>query len=375
MLSSARRGLSAIFGRRKGYRWLPDGEASSGLLLPPTREDIRQGYRFILGREPESEAVIALQMQHVSVASFRSASLRSVEFRDQYRGIGVYAADARSPYGSEARPAVAFIHLAKTGGTTLYELLAQHFEQDRICPGPNFPLYCFAVAELAHYDFFAGHYEFDSIRFIPRQNIRTVSLFREPCSRLISLYRFFRTVVPSETAATLASDPLVQLAHELPAEEFFESPRVRADPGIFNNYLLAFGRSPSWFVARRSSPSVQELDAAFQDAERRIRSLTALGITERFDQSARYICSFLGLTPPKVIKPTNVTDEKRNPYARFRPVDPVSMTPRLAAALEGLTAYDRELYRLAVREFDSRCAAPEALRRLPRVTQVENGLS
>lgn len=361
MLVRARRSLMARFGLLKGYRRLPAGTVSSGLLQAPTREDIRAGYRLILGREPESEAVIAaLQGQHASVASLRLELLRSVEFRHKYRDIGSYAADARNPRKSEARPAVVFLHLTKTGGTTLYHYLATHFEADRICPGPSCQLYSFAVAELAHYDLIAGHFEFDSIRFIPRNNVRTLSLFREPCARLISLYRYFRTEMPDRSNT---SDPLVRLAHELTAEEFFESPQVRADPAVFNNYLLSFGRSLSWFSEGRESLSGQEFEAALRDAERRIRSLTALGITERFDPSVRYICKVLGLTPPQSLKPVNVTDKKRIAHSRFLRVDPVAMTPRLAGALEELTAYDQRLYRCAVDEFERRIeafSAPES---------------
>jgi len=42
--------------------------------------------------------------------------------------------------------------------------------------------------------------------------------------------------------------------------------------------------------------------------------------------------------------------------ARFRRVGPVTMTPRLASALDELTVYDEELYRFANQEFDRRCA-------------------
>ncbi len=330
---------------------------SAGLLEPPTREDIRQGYRFILGREPESEQVVALQMQHTTVASFRLAALRSVEFRHHYRGIGDYAVNGRNPRDSEARRTVAFIHLPKTGGSTLSDFLAKHFAPERICPLPNLPLYCFAVAELGGYDFFAGHFEFDSIRFIPRQNIQTIAMFREPAARLISLYRFLKTHSPNAAG----SNRLIQLANALTAEEFFESPQVRAEPGVFNNYLLVFGRSLSWFADLRGCAPKRELEVAMQEAERRIRSLTALGITERFGPSVRMICRMLDLAPPRFLKPTNVTDKKRNAYALFRRVEPVGMTPRLAAALEELTVYDRALYRFAVHEFERRYGQTEAV--------------
>jgi hypothetical protein len=361
------RGFWTRVGRGPG-RCAADGATSAGLLEPPTRADIVQGYRFILGREPESERVIAKQMQHPSVAAFRLAALGSVEFRHRYRAIGDYAVDGRNPRESQARRTVAFIHLPKTGGSTLSDFLAKQFEPERICPNPNLPLYCFTVAELARYDYFAGHFEFDSMRYIPRQNIQTVSMFREPAARLVSLYRFLRTHSPS---AKHTDTRLIQLANDLTAEEFFESPEVRAEPGVFNNYLLVFGRSLSWFADRLGSVCTQELEAAVHEAEGRIRALTALGITERFDLSVRHICSMLELAPPRHLKPTNVTDKKRSLHSRFRRVDRVNMTPRLAAALEELTVYDRALYRFAVHEFERRCTRPEGLERWIAAAEVQ----
>jgi hypothetical protein len=41
---------------------------------------------------------------------------------------------------------------------------------------------------------------------------------------------------------------------------------------------------------------------------------------------------------------------------RLRRVEAVTITPRLHAALEDLTAYDDELYAFAVEEFERRCA-------------------
>jgi hypothetical protein len=370
MILSALKSLSAKFGRpgrlrgSTPERHAPERHAnqseaertSASTLCPPlTREDIRQGYRMILGREPESEQAIDEQLQHASVAAFRLSALKSIEFRGQYRAIW---AEKPDPYWSSERPAVVFVHLQKTGGTTLRDLLAAQFEEDRVCPGPNLPIYSFSVAELGHYDFFAGHYELDSIRFIPRRNVRTLSLFREPCARLISWYRFHKSHPPYGAHAV---NRFVQLANDLTAEEFFEAPEVRANQLVYNHYLLSFGRSFAWFDHRRDSLSRADLDSALQDAKRQIRTLTALGITERFAQSVRHICKTLDLPPPATVKAANVTDDMQNLYSGFRRVDPVSMTPRLAAALEELTAYDQELYRFAIREFERRCAEPEAL--------------
>jgi hypothetical protein len=327
-----------------------DCDGEGGLLAPPNRDDIRQAYRLILGREPESEAVVDEQMKHSSIAEFRVAALKSLEFRGQYRAI---CAEKPDPYWSISRRTLVFVHLEKTGGTTLRDLIAANFDADRIAPGPNNQIYSFPVAELGYYDFFAGHFDLDSVRYVPRRNISTITLFREPRSRLISWYRFHKSHPP---VGPHAANHFVKLAHQLSAEEFFELPELRTSQFAFNRYLSAFGRSFGWFEARRGSLNDDELDSALEDAKNAIRSLTAIGITEQFERSVRCILKALKLPAPAEIKSANVTDDMPKALSGFRTVDRVEITPRLARALDALTMYDQEIYRVAVSEFERRCS-------------------
>ncbi|HEX5123993.1 MAG TPA: class I SAM-dependent methyltransferase [Rhodanobacteraceae bacterium] len=59
--------------------------AAAGL----TEEDVRYAYRMILGREPESDAVVREQMEsHPSFAALREAFIGSNEFRSAASGLG-----------------------------------------------------------------------------------------------------------------------------------------------------------------------------------------------------------------------------------------------------------------------------------------------
>jgi hypothetical protein len=86
---------------------------------------------------------------------------------------------------------------------------------------------------------------------------------------------------------------------------------------VNDHYLIAFGGPFSWFDQNRASLSHEKLSQLMRDAKLQIRSLTAIGITEQFEQS-------------------------------------VTMTPRLASAIEDLIAYDDELYGFAKSEFEQR---------------------
>jgi hypothetical protein len=326
-------------------------EVEHRLLKRPSREDVLHGFRLILGREPEDENAIRAHMLVPSVGELRQILLNSDEFKGKYQSMRpeMYG----HPSLSMERETVVFIHLQKTGGTSLRVMLAGQFPTDRRCPILQNELHLLSVAELGRYDFFSGHFDQSSVRFIPRNNIKTVALFREPRARLISLYRFLRAHPVSDE---FANDTLIRIANESTAEEFFESAETRSFPAVYNHYLVAFGGSFPWFDHNRASLSKEDYSSALAVAKRQIRALTALGITERFGQSLEFICKALALRPPSSMENLHVTDKFADLDARFRPVDPVTMTPRLFAALEELTAYDDELYRLAVEEFERRLA-------------------
>ena len=321
------------------------------LLERPSREDVYHGFRFILGREPENDSAIDAHMVFHSVAELRQVLLNSDEFNGKYKGMHADTSD--HPSLSMEREALVFIHMQKTGGTSLRAMLAAQYSADRICPVLEDRLHLLSVAELGRYDFFAGHFDRTSICFIPRNQIKTVTLFREPRARLLSFYRFLKS---HPIRDEFSSDVLIRLANQATAEEFFEAAQIRSFSAVFNHYLIALGASFSWFDCNWTTLSKKDYAQALEAAKLRIRGLTALGITERFEQSVEYIFKALELPQFPMMERVNATDGLVKVDARFRQVDPITITPRLAAALEDLTVYDDELYRFAVDEFEWRCA-------------------
>ncbi|HTV34655.1 MAG TPA: tetratricopeptide repeat protein [Methylocella sp.] len=255
------------------------------------------------------------------------------------------------PYASWERETVVFIHLQKTAGKAFHALLEPHFASDRICPIPDNNLHLLSMAELGQFDFYSGHFDYFSTRFIPRHRIKTISLFRNPRARLISFYRFHRA---HKLCDEFACNMFVRLANEFTAEEFFEHPEVRNKPEAFNNYLLAFGLSFAYPGLGEPFGMNEIAPEALERAKRQVLALDGIGITEHFDESAKLIFKQLNLPLPPYIKKIHVTDEFAEFDARFSRAEPVSMTPRLASALEDLTVYDDEIYRVALNEFERR---------------------
>jgi Domain of unknown function (DUF4214)/Sulfotransferase family len=323
-----------------------------------SRTLVRFLYKSLFNREPDPQGfafhLTRLESGAVSLHRLALDFLGSDEFAQQEQVRLAWRENAESPkshpYQSWGREAVAFIHVRKTGGTTLYPLLSSHFTQERICPERFDGIHLYSPAQLADYDLYFGHFDYFSVRFIPRDKIRCISMFRDPCQRLISWYRFMRSHPPT------SDDLNIKLANELTVEEFFEHQSNLSSTLVNNGYLFCFGTSLCETIAEsrpfcdstrgHNEGRVQDLLAG---AIERVLSLDAIGLTERFTESVELIFSTLGFPVPESIIPENVTDAMGG-----TPVPAVEMTPRLSRALERLTRYDRVIYGAALREFERR---------------------
>jgi tetratricopeptide (TPR) repeat protein len=246
--------------------------------------------------------------------------------------------------------AVAFIHLQKTGGTTLYDILQHAFPPDRVCPIHNDFLNLYTAEEMAEFDYFSGHFDYGSLRLIPKRPLKVISVFRRPQDRLISIYRSHRS---HEANSKYGVNAFVRLANALSPEEFFEHPEVRTAPEVFNHYLAAFGLGFRQLAKAGPLTPTRVPAEAVERAIERVRGLDAIGITERFDTTVRLIYQTLGLRPPKAVRPRNVTDKVAKKMKGV-PTQRVGLTPRLVEAMADLIRFDEQIYAAAVAEAERR---------------------
>ncbi len=333
-------------------------------------EYVRWAYRLLLGREPENEESIRNNIFKNDRRRLVEEILGSEEFFSKQKQLSL--SSKPYPYEYWNREATALIHMPKTGGSTLDSLLREHFGSRRTCGVSTAALHLYSPAEIAEYDFFTGHFDYFSVRFIPRQRVRSVSIFRDPQQRLISWYRFKR----SHPATEFADDIFAKLANELSAEEFFENGVVVRSTFINNSYLFFLGSSlndPATlklladtdsasntsargnpFTAGKLLAEDQIVAPILEQALQRIKGLHAIGITERFQESIEYIFAALELPVPDSTVPVKVTDELPKFDTRFKRVPPVEKTERLTRALQRLTRYDQVIYNEAKKEFERR---------------------
>lgn len=92
---------------------------------------------------------------------------------------------------SKEAPRLVFLHVPRTGGTTLHHHLSAHFAPNEICPERFSRLSQYSPEQLEKWRFFSGHFNADEIRRIPGP-LFIVTTLRNPIERLLSNYYFWK---------------------------------------------------------------------------------------------------------------------------------------------------------------------------------------
>jgi len=241
---------------------------------------------------------------------------------------------------------IVFLHLPKTGGTTLHHLLIQQVNPTLVCPERLNCLHTHPAGELARYRLFSGHFDLASTQLIPGRKA-IITMFRDPVRRLVSLY-YFQRAHGSKRIETNDLE-LARLANKYSLAEFFGAAEVRAHPSINNAMTRALTqRLYAWRWQYRADIGSEEQSLDVDQAIEALQSLDAFGITEMYDESVRFIFSRLGLPRPEQIEPKMVLDTivREDPGLQAIVKEPV--TEKVLGLMEDLVVADRKLYRKAL---------------------------
>jgi len=293
-----------------------------------SREEILWAYRFILGREPESESAYLAHQGHQDRATMRRAMMESTEAQMSVGRIVNRPHQAFDYF----RPMLVFLHIEKTGGTSLLDALARH-EGMRVAPHGLAHLPSLTLGFLNQYDCIGGHFSYQEAVALPRHPKKILTVLRDPVDRLISFYRFH--LAHGEEAR---DNPVVRLAHELSAADFFRHPEIAGSHRTFNTYVHSFAGLPAPDQFGSADAMGEALDRTLEI----ISSLDAVGITERMPESERLFRETTDI-PMAPIAKLNKTDG-RGGQDSFRQVAPVALTDELADVIEPLICYDRVVY-------------------------------
>jgi hypothetical protein len=254
--------------------------------------------------------------------------------------------DCKRPLRVELRPddVLLYLHIPKTGGTSLISILEAQFGDDEVLPLHS-PIqedyfWSFSQSELNSFRFVRGHYRvgpYDHhIYKHVVQNPFFITLMRDPTDRIISEYRHI-----SRTSHHPLHEELV--SHDRPLHAFLTQPKFR---GWIEDRQARqiFGFFPGWPWDPSKPRSISD-EALLIFAKQRIEQFAFVGLMERFKASVQLLCFIFGWEPPERIPRLNVATDS---FAR----EPLEAD--ILNLIEEKTRLDRELYHHARTLFEKR---------------------
>lgn len=246
-----------------------------------------------------------------------------------------------------------FLTIPKTASTTLYHILARYFPPDRVAPvQPLRGLIATPIGDIWRYQLIGGHYFYNVLPVLGRTPI-VITILRDPLERALSYYAhiqrnpnhyaYYRVVEQSIEA-------FVDDERNLPLYSNVQVRYLGQSRDIPNTYL-SFSRSE---VAQGKFMEALESYApnGFNDpqmlttTQQRIdeHQIEFVGIKERFDESARRLCSLFGWEPPQQ-------------YARMmvapNPVRITDISPSTELKIRNANVLDYRLYNEMLQRFDA----------------------
>ncbi|WP_428391773.1 sulfotransferase domain-containing protein [Lichenicoccus sp.] len=312
-----------------------------------TDDDIINSYTWLLGRTPSAGEVATNRALYTKHADLQRALMISAEARALR--IALHKQGRTIPVELN-QPRLVFMHIEKCGGTTLHAMLVSQFAPELICPERHETIGDWTINELADYQLFSGHFDLSYCHLLPG-TLRMITMLREPKSRLLSLYHFWKAHRPHPERDAYR---LITLARASTAAEFFADPEVTAWASIRNAMTGQLTRTTNRLL-RPCDPIVADPEATLARAWQALQNFTSFGIVERFEASRLLLNRTLGLD----MQPTNprqvLRDLMRDNEA-LASIEPDPPSEALDAALEPLINLDRRLYAMALTLFEKRTA-------------------
>lgn len=243
-----------------------------------------------------------------------------------------------------------FLHLPRTGGTTLHEaLLAPGFRPEECCPERFGNLDRIDPADLAGFRLFSGHYRFDHLALIPHPRF-LITVLREPKSRILSLYHFWRRHRPEVVAKHRLEGPRIARSRSLLEFLHSEEPVITE---VIDNAMACHLMGQAWpsrhggFVTRRAAKKEPIEPSAIADAAcRALLQFDCVGFTETLGAVHARVASRFGWPSP--ILP------HLNSHARVdavvEPMAQEPVTPEITRRLLQLTELDAQVLAFAQKD-------------------------
>lgn len=294
---------------------IKEGPSSSNAWELVVHHLITSIYKVLLNRHPEETAINYYGERIINsgaIDEVLSDVLTSAEFKAQYEDLQIRDMLNQEITVRESGGATIFLHVQKTGGTSLQNMLVEKFAPEHVFRRDDI-LHLISTAETSKYDLFMGHYNYDSIKYIVRDKKSLITVLREPNSRLISLYKFWRAHTPFAPAYHVC----MQLASELSFSDFVNSAKNVCAEDVWNHMTFVIMGRKTWQSWREKYLVGHYLKdewlAEFKELARaRLEEFTFVGLQEKFESSAKMLARKIGVEELPVRRDHSLTELIKN---------------------------------------------------------------
>ena len=232
-------------------------------------------------------------------------------------------------------PAVIFLHIPKTGGTTLQHILQRCYRRNQICTFKDANRQSqiedfkkLATNKREAYHLIQGHLFFGFHRHLPGNSIY-ITLLREPIARTLSFYYYAKSHPDHYLYSSLTND-------HVDLRVMLKEGRAMTDE--FFNLQTRMIAGEEWNDPKRPADR-----AALERAKENLQNRFVVGLTEEFDASLRLMSQRFGW---------NVKSYTKKNVTRRKPRNDTLDTETLALLREA-NAFDIELYQFARELFET----------------------
>ena len=160
-----------------------------------------------------------------------------------------------------------FVHIDKTGGLSIIEVLRKYFEPNEICA--HTPNKAWLPGDLPGYKLYAGHFTYD---FFTGQGGTKLIMMRHPVARIVSLYDFYRSHRPEYLATVQPRLPGPALARSGNLTNFLHT----TDPDVIEPSSNTVAHR---LLGYRYYELMPDEDAVIAESIRQLRDFAWVGIT------------------------------------------------------------------------------------------------
>jgi hypothetical protein len=249
---------------------------------------------------------------------------------------------------NKTAPRLVFLHVPRTGGTTLHHHLAAHFVPHEICPERFSRLDQYSPDQLEKWRFFSGHFNADEIRRIPGP-LFIVTILRNPIERLLSNYYFWKRQRPETIEKHRLDGPRLIKGGNL--ADFLRSNHGGVLDSTNNMMARRFaGQVYAWpdgnWRARVGDKGFEVSDMEIvQRALRNLLSFQVFDDTSSLHDIYNRVAQVFGMKPLDAIERLNT---KETIDGKMVAVEEEEITPQIQDMLEKHTRLDSIVYRLAL---------------------------